>query len=183
MSALGAKADTRLRADRCSFFPSVLPPYGIPSGMLSEATFASGLTMKPIQKEDNPFDWLKTEVTNNPDFSVVEFAKRFSLSTFSAKTIWMSCPQSHENICRRRITDSKSLGQSDDITKSWLRRRYKLSEGELEDIFTDIWNNPSDQISTKFTDILNVERIADSKLTSKAKRELAELQLRYGTKR
>jgi hypothetical protein len=132
------------------------------------------------QNRDNPFDWINTEILDYSNFSVTELAQRFSLSESSAKIIWITCPKFQEDFCRNRIIASKARGGNTYGNKIWLGRRFDLLEDELEAIFSDIWDNPNDQISTKFLEIMNVERIANSQLTSDAKRELAELMTKYG---
>jgi hypothetical protein len=130
--------------------------------------------------KNNPFDWVVTQATNWPDFSLEEFAKRFLLSINEAKIIWLSAPQFQEDFCRNRLSERKERGASGVGAKIWLRRRYNLSEEEIEAVFADIWNNPSDQISNIFLQIITPERIAKSQLTSDAQQELAGLLKQYG---
>lgn len=61
----------------------------------------------------------------------------------------------------------------------WLKRRFKLSDAELEYIFDDLWSCSDGQISKRFMEVMIPERIAKGHLTETAQNALNELQSRF----
>ncbi|MGR3616267.1 MAG: hypothetical protein ACU0BB_09510 [Paracoccaceae bacterium] len=113
---------------------------------------------------------------------VITLGKKFGLNNLEAKTVWLSCPEFQEKFSRERIQGSKSRGAKPYGSQIWLKRRFKLSDAELEHIFDDLWACAEGQKSTRFMELMTPERIAEGHLTDTAQRALRDLQSQYFSK-
>ena len=128
---------------------------------------------------ENPFNCMKKMILDDIDSPAIKLREKYSLSNLGAKSVWLSCPEFQERFCRKRIHGSKARGGSEYGNKHFLKRRYKLTEHELDLIFRDIWNSPSNQISSVFMSIMTVDKIAEVHLTKRAQSELSDIKEKY----
>lgn len=128
----------------------------------------------------NPFVFAKHSVISGSDEPLVKvLMEDFGLSNLEAKTIWLSCPEFQEQFSRRRIQGSKSRGAKPYGSQIWLKKRFKLSDAELEYIFDDLWACSDGQTSERFMEMMTPERIAKGHLTENAQNALIELRSRF----
>lgn len=128
----------------------------------------------------NPFVYAKYSVTSDLDEPlVIVLMKNFGLSNLEAKTIWLSCPEFQEQFSRRRIQGSKSRGAKPYGSQIWLKKRFKLSDVELEYIFSDLWACSDGKTSERFMEVMTPERIAKGHLTETAQNAFIELRSRF----
>lgn len=127
----------------------------------------------------NPFDFAKQSAEQDSGVHVVmTLIHDFGLSNLEAQAVWLGCPEIQAQLAKDRISGSKERGGAAYGSQMWLKRRFNLSESELDYIFDELWNDETAQ-PVRFLEVMTAERIAEGQLTEIGRDALAQLKRKF----
>lgn len=106
------------------------------------------------------------------------FGKRYGLSAFDVKCLWLISPGFEEKFIRQRIADAAARGAAHYGQCRFAKQRYKLTKEQAERLVDDMWENPN-TVSKVFHELLGEEELLRCRLGEEHQERVLQIRADY----